>query len=127
MKKTGCFIVIILIVFLGSFIYWKYFFTFSDGYRAGLLQKFSRKGNIFKTYEGEMILSSVQSNQNVAIASEKFLFSLENEEISGKLDMLQGQNVIVHYHEKNGVLPWRGETKYMVDSVKVVRRSDTFQ
>ena len=74
-----------------------------------------------------MILSSVQSNQNVAIASEKFLFSLENEEISGKLDMLQGQNVIVHYHEKNGVLPWRGETKYMVDSVKVVRRSDTFQ
>ena len=74
MKKFwGWFFVIVLIV-LAAFIYWKYFFTYSEGYRAGLLQKFSKKGTIFKTYEGEMILSSVHSRADIAIASEKFLF-----------------------------------------------------
>jgi len=74
MKKFALYFLLIVMLVLGSLIYWKYYFDYSDGYRAGLLQKFSRKGNIFKTYEGEMILSSVQSNANVAIASEKFFF-----------------------------------------------------
>jgi hypothetical protein len=100
-------------------VWWKYFFTYSDGYRAGLLQKFSRKGNIFKTYEGEMILSSIRANQNVAIASEKFLFSVQDDEIAKKLEQVQGLSIVVHYHEKNGALPWRGETKYLVDSVRI--------
>lgn len=119
MKKIVNLIVIILIILIGSFVYWKYFFNYSDGYRAGLLQKFSRKGNVFKTYEGEMILSSIRSNQNIAIASEKFLFSVGDEEIAKKVEQLQGQSIIVHYREKNGVLPWRGETKYLVDSVRI--------
>jgi hypothetical protein len=84
-----------------------------------MLQKFSRKGNIFKTYEGEMILSSVQSNKNVAIASEKFLFSVDNTDIALQLEKLQGKNVVVHYTEKNNTLPWRGETTFIVSSVKV--------
>lgn len=88
MKKIVNLIVIILIILIGSFVYWKYFFNYSDGYRAGLLQKFSRKGNVFKTYEGEMILSSIRSNQNIAIASEKFLFSVGDEEIAKKVEQL---------------------------------------
>jgi hypothetical protein len=100
-------------------VYWSFFFTFSDGYRAGLLQKFSRKGNIFKTYEGEMILSSVQSSKNVALASEKFLFSVADHDVAMQLEKLQGQNVVVHYTEKNNTLPWRGETVFIVSSVKL--------
>jgi len=85
------------------------------------LQKFSHKGNIFKTYEGEMILSSVSSNSNVAIASEKFYFSVIKSELAQQLDTIQGQNVIVHYRQKNGVLFWHGDSEYMVDSVKLIR------
>jgi hypothetical protein len=105
-------------IIAGIYIYWKYFYTYSDGYRAGLLQKFSHKGNIFKTYEGEMILSSVTSNTNVALASEKFYFSVTRESLAQQFDTIQGQMVIVHYLQKNGALFWRGESEYLVDSIK---------
>ena len=111
-----------LVVLIGCIlIYWKYFYTYSEGYRAGLLQKFSHKGVIFKTYEGEMILSSVSSNRDVAIASEKFLFTVTNKTLMRQFDTLQGQSVIVHYRQKNAPLFWRGDTPYLVDSVKVRR------
>lgn len=103
---------------LAIFIYWKYFLTYSEGYRAGLLQKFSYKGTIFKTYEGEMVLSSVTSSLDVALASEKFYFSVTDQNIANQLDTIQGQKVMVHYRQKNGVLFWKGDTKYLVDSVK---------
>jgi hypothetical protein len=109
------------VIFLGAFIYWKYFYTYSEGYRAGLLQKFSNKGTFFKTYEGEMILSSVSSTSNVAIASEKFFFSVINKELVPQFDTLQGENVIVHYIQKNGAVFWRGDSKYLVDSIKLRR------
>ncbi len=122
-KKVARRIMIILstaiVVLLGVFIFWKFFYTYSEGYRAGLLQKFTRKGNIFKTYEGEIILSSVTSTTNVALASEKFFFSVTNDSIAGMLDTLQGRFVIVHYRQKNGRVIWKGETPYFVDDVKL--------
>jgi hypothetical protein len=111
----------IILVICFSFIYWKYFYTYSEGYRAGLLQKFSSKGALFKTYEGEMILSSVSSNRDVALASEKFLFTLTNKNLVRQFDTLQGDMVIVHYRQKNGVVFWRGDSPYLVDSVKIKR------
>jgi hypothetical protein len=108
-----------LILIIGGYIYWSYFFTFSDGYRAGVLQKFSRKGTIFKTYEGEIILSSVQSNKNVTLASEKFIFSVSDKNVALQLDTIQGKNIVVHYTQKNRALPWRGESPYIVSSAKV--------
>jgi hypothetical protein len=111
--------IILVIIVVGGYIYWKYSFTYSEGYRAGLLQKFSSKGTMFKTYEGEMILSSVQSNANVAIASEKFLFSVTDKTLANQIERMQGDNIVVHYREKNGTLPWRGESCYIVDSVRV--------
>lgn len=110
-------LLIVLLLFVGSFVYWKYFFNYSEGYRAGLLQKFSSRGSLFKTYEGELILSSVQSTANMAIASEKFFFSVTDEEVARKIEKLQGEGVVVHYTQKNSTLPWRGDTPYLVDSV----------
>ncbi|MFZ2339279.1 MAG: hypothetical protein WAW07_06080 [Bacteroidales bacterium] len=107
----------ILLVLLAVFIYFKFFFTYSEGYRAGLLQKFSNKGVFFKTYEGELILSSVSSTANVAIASEKFLFSVLEKDMTMSYDTMQGRNVIVHYIEKKGAVPWRGDSRYLVDSI----------
>jgi hypothetical protein len=119
MKKFSVFFILAAVILVGSWIYWKYSFTYSEGYRAGLLQKVSLKGNIFKTYEGEIILSSIQSNANVALASEKFYFSVINKDVAIQLEKMQGGSVVVHYSEKNGTLPWRGESVYLVDSVKV--------
>ncbi len=112
----------IVLLLLAAFIYWKYMFTYSEGYRAGLLQKFSRKGTIFKTYEGEMILSSVRTNTNVAIASEKFFFSVVDEDIASDLELKQGEFIVVHYKQKNGILPWRGDSPYLVDSVRLAEK-----
>jgi hypothetical protein len=114
-------LLILIIVTGGIIIYWKYFYTYSEGYRAGLLQKFSSKGALFKTYEGEIILSSVSSTRDVALASEKFLFSMTNKSLVRQFDTLQGDMVIVHYRQKNGTLFWRGDSPYLVDSVKLKR------
>jgi len=107
------------ILIVGIYVYWSFFFTYSDGTRTGLLQKFSRKGTIFKTYEGELILSSVQSSKNVALASEKFLFSVADKDVAFQLENMQGKIVDVHYKEKNNNLPWRGETVFIVISTKL--------
>lgn len=111
--------IILLVIFLSLFVYWKYFYTYSQGYRAGLLQKFSNKGVMFKTYEGEMILSSVASTRDIAIASEKFLFTVTNKSLVRQFDTLQGNMVIVHYKQKNAPVFWRGDSPYLVDSVKI--------
>src|SRR5512136_1843517 len=77
-KKVFKWFLILFILFLAGFVYWKYFYVYSEGYRAGLLQKFSNKGTFVKTYEGELILSSVASTRDVALASEKFQFTVIN-------------------------------------------------
>jgi hypothetical protein len=120
-KKFAKWFLILIVIILGISFYWNYFYTYSDGYRAGLLQKFSHKGAMIKTYEGEMILSSVTSTRDVALASEKFLFSLTNKKLVRQLDTLQGDMVIVHYKQKNKAAFWRGDSPYLVDSVRVKR------
>ncbi|RYY89878.1 MAG: hypothetical protein EOO15_04865 [Chitinophagaceae bacterium] len=110
-------IVLLCLLVLGIFVYWRYFNTYSEGNRFGLLQKFSRKGNFFKTYEGELILSSVSGNNNVPIASEKFFFSVAEDSVASKLLTLEGHRVSLHYSEKRGSLFWRGESNYIVDGV----------
>ena len=117
MKKFLYWGIALLLVFLAVFIYWKFGFTYSEGNRSGLLQKFSYKGAIFKTYEGELILSSVKSNQDVSLASEKFHFSVPDKALAEKLMKMEGTMVVLHYKEKNGSLPWVGETVYLVDGV----------
>jgi len=118
-KRVFKWLITLFVIFLAGFIYWKYFYTYSEGYRAGLLQKFSHKGTFIKTYEGEMILSSVASTRDIALASEKFLFTVINDDLIRQFDTLQGSNVIIHYIQKNGTVFWRGDSKYLVDSVKI--------
>lgn len=117
-KKITYVLIALIILFVGILMYWKYYYTYSEGYRAGLLQKFSHKGNVFKTYEGELILSSDTSNTNVALASEKFYFSVTRKELAQQLDTMQGKMIIVHYEQKKGTLSWHGDSPYIVDNAK---------
>lgn len=115
MRKILRWTVTLIVLVLMLVVYWRYFYTYSEGSRVGLLQKFSKKGTFFKTYEGELVLSSVSGNKNVVIASEKFLFSVADDSLAARLDKMQGMDVVVHYKQKNGKLPWRGDTQYLVD------------
>lgn len=124
-KKTGGFkkfirwFTFILLAVLLLFGYWKYYYTYSDGYRSGLLQKLSHKGNVFKTYEGELVQRSIVSTGNVGIASEKFYFSVSIDSVAKAMQRFEGKNVKLHYLQKNGTLPWRGESPYIVDAVEL--------
>jgi hypothetical protein len=120
-RKFFKWLISLIVIVLIIFFYIKYFYTYSDGYRAGLLQKFSRKGILFKTYEGELVLSSVagtSGNNSAVIASEKFYFSVKSDSLAAQFDTLQGRSVIVHYHQKKSPVFWRGDSPYLVDGVK---------
>ncbi len=123
-KKGGCgkyiFMVFLVFMIIGSAIfYWKYYYTYSDGFRSGMLQKLSHKGNLMKTYEGELVLSSISSTNNVALASEKFFFSVASDSVAKRMMGFEGKKVKLHYEQKKGTLPWRGDSEYIVDEVVV--------
>jgi hypothetical protein len=120
MRKILPLAIIIILVAFCSWFYWKYYFTYSDGNRTGLLQKFSRRGNMFKTYEGELVLSSLIGNTTSPLSSEKFYFSVNDPAVAKKLMNYEGQRVALHYQEKNGTLFWRGDTRYIVDSIRPI-------
>src|SRR5436190_1341217 len=120
MKKFLTWFIVIFIVVISFLVYWFYYNTYSEGNRSGVLQKFSKKGNMFKTYEGELIMSSISSTANVTIASEKFFFSVKNDSIANSMFDMEGKRVTVHYEQKRKHLPWSGETDYFVNSVRVV-------
>jgi hypothetical protein len=103
----------------GIFFWWKFYYTYSDGSRTGMLQKLSHKGNIMKTYEGELVLSSVASTNNVALASEKFFFSVANDSLAKSMMKLEGKRVRLEYEQKNGALPWRGDSEYIITSASL--------
>ena len=122
-KKSNAFkvfirwVLFIFLLVISGFVYWKYYFTYSEGNRSGLLQKISYRGTIFKTYEGELVLSSISSTANVALASEKFLFSVAVDSVAKKMENFEGKKVKLHYTQKNGTLPWRGDSEYIVDAI----------
>src|SRR6187200_27950 len=118
MKKFKVWFVVILLAVGSLMIYWNFYNTYSEGNRSGVLQKFSKKGNIFKTYEGELIMSSIASTSNTTIASEKFAFSVKDENIAKLMFNMEGKHVVVHYQQKRSSLPWGGETGYFVDEVR---------
>jgi len=89
-----------------------YFLHYSEGIRAGRLVKFSKKGFVFKTWEGEI-------SQGVSDA-QIFVFSIEDKEkqVISDLERLQGKFVKLHYFERYKPLFWLGDTKYFVTKVE---------
>jgi hypothetical protein len=90
-------------------------FSFSDGERAGYLQKFSKKGWVCKTWEGEMLLTSMPG-----AIPEKFQFSVRDDALARQLTAATGQRVVLTYSQHRGVpTSCFGETEYFIDNVKV--------
>lgn len=88
-----------------------YYITYSEGYRAGELVKFSHRGVIVKTWEGEI-------SQGVSEA-QIFKFSVEDKhkDVIEKLQNFQGKHVKLTYKERYGTFFWLGDTKYFITEV----------
>ncbi|MCW3126090.1 MAG: hypothetical protein JWO03_1748 [Bacteroidetes bacterium] len=119
MKKVLGIFVVILLVVLGGYILWTQY-TYSDGNRAGVLIKFSHKGNIFKTYEGEIYTSGVNQDATMGLANNKWEFSVKDKDVAEKLSHLEGKSVSLHYKEIKHAFAWQGETNYFVDNAEEV-------
>ena len=109
---------IILVLAAAGFVFFKFFYVFGSGVKAGELNLFVYKGYVFKTYEGRLIQAGYNSqNSNATIQSNEFNFSVKDENVARQLERCAGKIVELHYKEYLGILPWRGMTKYVVDSV----------
>ena len=101
----------IFLVLIGYFCF-LYFAHYSEGIRAGELVKFSHKGVIIKTWEGQISQGVSESLQ--------FEFSVEDSQDQVKQDLmnLQGKYVKLHYFERYKTLFWLGDTKYFITKVE---------
>jgi hypothetical protein len=92
--------------------YWSY----SSGERAGWVQKFSTKGWLCKTWEGEMAMVSMPGT-----TADKFFFTVWDDEIAAQINKVMGKRVSLHYEEKVGIpTSCFGETRYYVNKVTAV-------
>jgi hypothetical protein len=111
---------LILFAIIAAFSFYnKYFYTVGHGQTSGILLKFSHKGKLIKTYEGELI-TRANGLQNVSMSPEIFRFSVSAGGLVNQLDTIQGKMILVHYQQKSIRLFWNGKSEYLVDSVKQI-------
>jgi hypothetical protein len=116
MRATRWLIALLVVVLLGAaYIAVVMSWSYSDGERAGWVQKLSRKGWLCKTWEGELSLVSMPG-----AAPEKFLFTVHDDAVAAEINKVMGKRVALHYEEKVG-LPTScfGETRAFVTGVRV--------
>lgn len=115
-------ITLLLVVLIGGSV--AVFGSYSSGSRVGKIVKFSRKGVVFKTYEGQMNVGGFAKDDEGDISPNVWSFSVyrDDEEIREAIDeaMDKGFDVKLHYKEKFYQFDWRGDTKYFVYEVERV-------
>lgn len=120
-KKIGAITISIILLIVAALIYYKYYFVFGEGVKAGNLNYIVKKGYIFKTYEGKIIQTGIKSRTAGAIQSNEFEFSVSNKAVAEKMMLNSGKDFELHYREYKGALPWRGFSVYVVDSIISMR------
>jgi hypothetical protein len=118
-------IILITVLLVGiavfSFYYWG---VYDEGVRAGNVLRISKKGVLFKTYEGQLNLQTFGALKGANPIMESFDFSVESndEEVIKALEevALSGERVNLHYVKRYARFPWRGETKYFITKVERV-------
>ena len=117
-KKTLVLLVLGLIVLAGLYTFSALTWSYSSGYRAGTLMKFSEKGFICKTWEGE-----IQQAVVTGVAPVVWDFTVKDEAVASALSGMLGSKVSLHYHQHLGVpTSCFGDTGYWVDSAVVTQK-----
>lgn len=127
MKKVIVWIASIIVVALGLFIYFKFYFPVtSDAVKAGELNYVMYKGYIWKTYEGKLIQAGFHTKAATpGVQSNEFDFSVEDPELAQELMSLSGRAVSLRYRQYNGWLPWRGMQRNIVFAIEKVEPART--
>jgi hypothetical protein len=116
-KRWLLILVAVLIVAAGIYTWVTLNWSYSEGERAGVLQKFGRKGWVCKTYEGEVAMYIVSG-----MTPQIWYFSVRDNAIAEQLRKVVGEKVQLHYTEHQGIpSSCFADTKYFVDSVKVLK------
>ena len=117
--KAVVWILVVLALTLGvgtAYVYATLSWSYSDGERVGYVQKFSRKGYVCKTWEGELAMVAVPGS-----TPEKFYFTVRDDAIAAAINGSLGKRVALKYEQHLGVpSTCFGETEYFVAEVKVV-------
>lgn len=121
MSKGKKYTFIALAFLLIAFLVWILIMTFgvySEGIRVGILDKFSKKGVVFKTWEGELRIGTEDR-----INPQRFVFSVnDNEkELIQKLQDYNGRQIKLYYKQKYWVFSWQGDSEYFVYKVDLVK------
>lgn len=125
MKKFFRIFLIIAVLALAVFCYFRFYFVFGEGVRNGELNYVVYKGLVFKTYEGKLIQTGIKSQSAGTIQSNTFEFSVTDKELAEELMKSSGKIMELHYKEYFGRLPWRGHTKYVVDNIVSMKDKST--
>ncbi|MGV6945400.1 hypothetical protein [Sphingobacterium kyonggiense] len=121
-KKFFSWLILIVLIVLAGAFYWKYYFVFGDGVKTGELNFAVKKGNLFKTYEGKLIQTGLRTQSaSTGLSNNEFEFSIESDSIYQILTRNSGKIFDLHYKEYKGVIPWRGNSRYIVDEIVEMR------
>lgn len=108
-------LLVIVLVGLAAYTWLVLNWSYSSGERAGLLQKFSRKGWICKTWEGELMLTAMPG-----AIPEKFEFTVRDEKLAAELSANAGKKIVLTYAQHKG-LPSScfGDTEYFAQQMQL--------
>src|SRR5436190_8025632 len=108
-KKRLIKILIIAVVIIIGYIYTVSHFHYSEGTRTGYLSKFSKRGYVMKTYEGELFIGGANADNN-SLINTQWNFSVPSDDngIIDSLSQYQGSIVKLHYNQVIKNMPWQG-------------------
>lgn len=107
--------ILLVIIGLSLFIYFKFYFVYATSDNTGTINYFKREGVMFKTYEGKMI----QTGLKQGMSSNEFKFSVTDERVAQQIRDNADHEMTLISSQYFGALPWRGDSKYIVDSIVV--------
>jgi hypothetical protein len=113
------FVIALIVVPVLVFALWTWValgWVYSEGRRVGFVQKFSRKGWLCKTWEGELAMSNIPGS-----APEIFEFTVRDDDVAEQVNAVAGKRVTIFYEEHKGVpTSCFGETPYFVTRIQAV-------
>ncbi len=124
MKKVVTIGIIVILIVAASIFWWRHYFVFGEGVKAGDLNFLVRKGYVFKTWEGRLIQTGFKTPTPGAIQSNEFEFSVTDDSLAVILERASGKIVELRYKEYIAPLPWRGMSKYVVIEILDIKDSN---
>ena len=125
MKKYAWIAVVVVALGITFFVFFRFYYVFGEGVKSGELNYLVKKGNVFKTFEGKLIQSGLRPGTSGSIQSYEFEFSVTDDKIAETLMKNSGKVLDLHYKEYHSSVPWRGFSKYVVDSIYSMKSTDS--